>query len=159
LVLSGLEKLAAQAAAKYQPAIEEGKVLGQWSLPDGKPAVSVDLGFRNGLVRGSILRLYNPREQEKPVARVEVIQVEEGVSVCRVLDVQFAREIREGFPARAVGVNRLQRPRAGSLVLQVTGFGGEHHATYDPSFHVDEDVFSMWLSEALGQGGEFFMLA
>jgi hypothetical protein len=159
LVLSGLETLAAQAAAKYQPAVEEGKVLGQWALGDGKAAVSVDLGFRHGLVRGSILRLYHPREQEKPVARAEVLHVEEGASVCRVLDLQFGREVREGFLARAIGVNRLQRPRAGSLVLQVTGFGGERHATYDPSFHVDEDVYSMWLSEALGQGGEFFLLA
>jgi hypothetical protein len=159
LVLAGLEKLATQAAAKYQPAVEEGKVLGQWNLADGKSAVSVDLGFSNGLVRGSIVRLYNPREQDKPVARAEVQQVEDKAAVCRVLDVQFGREIREGFIARAIGVNRLQRPRAGSLVLQVTGFGGEHHATYDPSFHVDQDVFSMWLSEALSQGGDFFLLA
>src|SRR5262249_23525465 len=35
----------------------------------------------------------------------------------------------------------------------------ENHATYDPSFQVDQDVFSMGLSESLGQGGEFFMLA
>jgi hypothetical protein len=159
LVFSGLEKLARQVAAQYKPAIEEGQVLGLWNAPDGQPAAAVGLGLQHGLVRGSIVRIYHPREQEMPAALAEVVTVERDRSVCRLLETRFGREVRDGFLARAVGVNTLQRPKPGALIFQVTGFGGRDQAAAEPLLEIDEDVFSMWLTEDLGAGGELVMLA
>ncbi len=159
LVLGGLEALARKVARRYEPAVEEGKVLSQGRSLNGEEFVEVGLGFKNGVVRGGVLRLYHPREPERPVALVVVRDLSAGRARCRFIEKRFARNVRKGFIVRAVGVNRRIRPREGTLILQVTGFGRTEPRLHDSRFRVDEDAFSMWLTDDLGTGGNFFMLA